>query len=573
MFFYLKRYSVILVVFGLCFLAVKPLFVSGFFPIHDDEQIARVFELHRALADGQFPVRWVSDLGFGYGYPLFNFYPPLSYYTAELFHLFGFSFIDSTKLVFLLGFLLSSLFMYLWVKKHFGVMAGVFASVLYVYAPYHAVNIYVRGSLPDFLAYSFFPAVFLVLDKIFENKKIHYSILLGVLLAVIPLTHILNLVSFFPFISIYLIYLSAVNKKEIRKVLPRLSLSVLVAFGLSAFFLIPAILEKGYTLVDKVNVGELYNYKLHFVYLRQFFSSPWGYGGSIYGLEDGLSFEIGKTHVIFALFASLILIYSLVKRKSSEFKSAIIAFFLFLLSLYLTSFYSQWLWDRVKLLEYLQFPWRFLTYTAVFSSFIGGFVVFFIQRKFGKKPAFILSFVSCVAVFILAVPYFQPQKYLRVSDAHYTNPQDIKWRVSKASFEFVPEGVATRLSDIKTTQVDLEEKDIPISSYKILTGEPKIEVIENKSQLKQFKLDSKSNSSIQLNTFSFPGWKITIDGKDIKYRDDNKLKLITVEVPKGTHILTASFTNTLPRAVGNAITLVTIFNLVGFGVFKIRRRP
>lgn len=569
----MKKFVPYFILIVLTFFAFKPLLNQGFFPIHDDEQIARVFELDSALRDGQFPVRWVSHLGFGYGYPLFNFYPPFSYYTAEVFHMFGFSFIDSTKLVFILGFLLSSLFMYLWTKEHFGKLAAIFASLLYVYAPYHAVNIYVRGSMPDFLAYSLFPAVFLILDKTFKTRKINYSILLGLLLAAIPLTHILNLISFFPFVSIYLIYLLILHKRDIKKILPHLSLSILIAFGLNAFFLIPAILEKGYTLVDKVNIGELYSYKLHFVYLRQFIDSPWGYGGSIYGLEDGLSFEIGKAHLIFSLFAALIFIYSLIRKKSSEFKMANVAFFLFLLSIFLASFYSEWVWNNIKLLSYLQFPWRFLTFTAAFSSFIGGFVIYFVQKKYGKNPALILLVVASFAVFVLSSSYFQPQRNLRVNDSYYTDLDDINWRVSKASFEFIPNGVATKLSDIKTTQVDITKNDIPKEVYSVIKGNAHVSIISNKSHLKIFDIKSNEKSTLQVNTFSFPGWQTVLDGKVIKYSDNNKLKLITVEIPPGAHKLEVNFTNTSSRAVGNAISLVTIFNLLGFGLFRIIRRP
>ena len=34
------------------------------FPIHDDTQVARVYEMGKALSDSMFPVRWVEDLGF-----------------------------------------------------------------------------------------------------------------------------------------------------------------------------------------------------------------------------------------------------------------------------------------------------------------------------------------------------------------------------------------------------------------------------------------------------------------------------------------------------------------------------
>lgn len=77
-----------------------PLTKPGLYTMHDDQQIARLFVFDQALKHGQFPVRWVDGLGFGFGYPLFVFYPPLVYLLGELFHLAGFSFINSIKLVF-----------------------------------------------------------------------------------------------------------------------------------------------------------------------------------------------------------------------------------------------------------------------------------------------------------------------------------------------------------------------------------------------------------------------------------------------------------------------------------------
>lgn len=210
--------------------------------------------------------------------------------------------------------------------------------------------------------------------------------------------------------------------------------------------------------------------------------------------------------------------------------------------------------------------------TAVFSSFLGGFVIYSINKHFGKTLALVsFLFFSGVAVFIV-VPDFRPQAYLNVKDGYYTNLDDIKWRVSKASFEFVPNGVATKLSDIKTTQVDLEQKDIQKRPYRILKGDPKIKVVVDKSQFKELAVDSKTGSIVILNTFSFPGWRTSIDGKEVKYSDNNKLKLIEVNIPEGQHILTANFGNTIPRAIGDAISLVTAFNLIGFGLFRLWKR-
>ena len=69
---FIAKFSDILLIISICILSfwtVKPLFAAGFFPIHDSTQVARVYEMGKALKDGVFPVRIVSDVGFGYGYP------------------------------------------------------------------------------------------------------------------------------------------------------------------------------------------------------------------------------------------------------------------------------------------------------------------------------------------------------------------------------------------------------------------------------------------------------------------------------------------------------------------------
>lgn len=115
----MKKYWWLGLILILSFWALAPLFHPGFFPMHDDEQIARLYELHQALSGGQFPPRWVGNLGFGYGYPFYNFYPPLVYYLGEIFYLLGFSLITSTKIVVGLGFVLSGVFIYFLAKEFF----------------------------------------------------------------------------------------------------------------------------------------------------------------------------------------------------------------------------------------------------------------------------------------------------------------------------------------------------------------------------------------------------------------------------------------------------------------------
>ena len=115
--------------------------------MHDDLQIGRLYQLDQCLQDGQIPCRWVPDMGYGYGYPLFNYYPAFPYYLAEIFYLLGFSFINSIKIFFILGLVFSGVFAYLLGKELWGEYGGLVTAAFYIFAPYHAVDVYVRGAL------------------------------------------------------------------------------------------------------------------------------------------------------------------------------------------------------------------------------------------------------------------------------------------------------------------------------------------------------------------------------------------------------------------------------------------
>ena len=122
-------------IFVFSFWSVKALTGEGYFPMHDDTQVGRVVAMGRALRNGQFPVRWVADLGYGYGYPLFNFYGPLPYYVGGYLHMLGASALSATKFMMMVGILLAGVTMYAFVGGIAGSPAGVLAGVLLVYAP------------------------------------------------------------------------------------------------------------------------------------------------------------------------------------------------------------------------------------------------------------------------------------------------------------------------------------------------------------------------------------------------------------------------------------------------------
>src|SRR3972149_2041652 len=194
----------IILILVVSILVSLPLLKPGFFQIHDDQQIARLFLYDQALKTGQFPVRWVDGLGFGFGYPLFVFYPPLVYIIGEVYHLLGIGFIDSVKLVFFTSIFASGIAMYVLGRQFLGRLGALTSSVFYIFLPYRALDVYVRGALAESFSFVWLPLILWSFYKLAVTNKSIYLVLSSVFVALLMITH--NLI-FLPFILILPFYL------------------------------------------------------------------------------------------------------------------------------------------------------------------------------------------------------------------------------------------------------------------------------------------------------------------------------------------------------------------------------
>ena len=128
----IKRFDInILLVVLLSVFAIAPLFQPGFFwGAHDARHsVYFLHEFDRSIRDGVLYPRWSPDITFGYGYPLFNIYSPLAFYLGEALHLLGLDLVSAIKMVFALGFVLSGVAMYLFVRRLMGSRAGLVAGL------------------------------------------------------------------------------------------------------------------------------------------------------------------------------------------------------------------------------------------------------------------------------------------------------------------------------------------------------------------------------------------------------------------------------------------------------------
>lgn len=548
-----------------------PLTVPGFYTVHDDQQIARLFLLDSAIKGGQFPPRWVDQLGFGFGYPLFIFYPPLVYYVGEAFHLLGFSLIDSVKLVFFSSILFSALAIYILVKELWGRLEAVVAAIFYMLLPYRAIDIYVRGAMAESFSFVFPPLIIwslYLLRKTNDKKYIYFS---AIFLSLLMITHNLIFLPFTIILALFLVFLTFQKNKYKLIYCKNVAKSFILALCLSAFFWLPAIIEKKYTIVDSLLLVNLASYSIHFVYPQQLWNWPWGFGGSSSGLSDGISFKIGKLHVLLSFISAIIsTAYFFLKSKSKNSRQnsllVLSVFILFVFSAFMTTYYSKSIWDILSPLSYLQFPWRYLIFVGLFASVLAGAFIYYLKLPILKLSA---AFLIVGLLLLTNLKLFRPQTFRPdLTDESATSGEFIKWDISSSSFEYIPKGVPLYVGALNTNVVDIQKKDTDHSLIEADSDIAQIKALNYTPSKTEFVLDLKEDTKLKANIFNFPGWRVSVNDESTPIDDQNRFKLITFNAPKGESKIKIEFLDTPIRSVSNWIS----FSSFAFLIFLIAKK-
>jgi hypothetical protein len=257
----------------------------------------RLVEFHENLIHGVFLPRWAPDLGNGHGQPLFLFVPPLVYYFGEVWRLTGLDAAKALDAVAASAVFVAAVSMFLLGRLLWDKWAGWLAAAAYLYAPYLHVNLYVLHHLAEFVAFAFYPIAIYGLAVFARSRDVRYLGLAVLGHAAVMLTHNGAALMFTPVLVAFLFFQSWQFRS--LKLLSWQTASLALSLTLTAFQWIPSLLEKGYVHLDRT-ITDYFDYKAHFVYPWQLFSSRWGYRGSDWGDTDGMSFSLGWSHVLLA---------------------------------------------------------------------------------------------------------------------------------------------------------------------------------------------------------------------------------------------------------------------------------
>lgn len=547
---------------GLSAALLWPLWYAPFFTHHDDVQVIRTHQMVKCLEDLQIPCRWVPDLGGLYGYPLFNYYAPLPYYIgAGLFALTG-SFLISAKLVFALAFLLSYSFMFLLGRKLWGNWGGLVSGVLYAYAPYHAVDMYVRGAMGELWGLVFFPAVLWSVFRLFEKRTIKNVLLFSLFFALLILSHNLSAMIFVGVILGVVLFLvlfgkTLVTRKEKMHFLGYVLVSLVVGFLLAAFYWIPAIVEKDLVHVDTTTYGYFY-FTEHFKGLRKvLFDRSWGWGASIRevpgGEKDGMSFQVGWIHLLMWLIGILGI---KVFWKKARYISLLIGVlsFMAIVSIFMIHPRSEIIWKTIEPLKYLQFPWRFLMMVIFFVSIIGGIVPTVLKLlwpKLVEKRMGLITVLLLLPIIAFNFQYFAPERFIQTTDAELLSGQNWDRQIKRSIFDYLPKSAVEPPAELATSRYDiLTDAPAEITNYK--AGSDWI----------YLHIKTSDHTILRLSQYYFPGWRILVNGEKAKIDYNNHLGLMTLILGEGEFDIDARLLNTPTRIVANSLSVLGLIIVV-----------
>jgi len=559
MFAKLQKYSSILVILVIVLASSWSLFSKDFFIFHDFTQGARIVEMTQAIQDGHLPPIWSSNLGYGYGMPLFEFYAPLPYFLGSLSYMLGISLIGSVKLLMFISTLFTAIGAYLLGKKLFGNTGGLLVSAALTMAPYRAVNLFVRGAISEAWGIMALPFILLGIIKTIKNEKNGW-LLLTVSILVLLLSHNLTALVFLPLSVVFgagYLFLEASNNKKVKRqfllIVLKLASFYALAVLLSSYYTIPALLEKDFTRLESTILAEYFDYRLHFVGLKQFLQQNWGYGGSTYGPEDGISFYLGLGQILGLFLSGYLLVKKLIKNFVNKVKPSfdknnlfyLLLVFLFSVSLFMTTNKSLLIWEYIPTLSFLQFPWRYLSATAIFLSLVvGSLTLLFPVKPFKYGYSAILIFILVV----MNAGYFRPQEFTsNLDDHYYSDVNKLRYQMSNTLPDYIP----IQIKEKTIEPVSLEGDVLFCQVLDDCTGN--FSVITNKVHKKVIKTGFTTNRDVIFTVSDFPGWTTKIDSKIVEtLRSDQGF--IKVIVPAGEHVVEVKLENTDIRKIANLLS-------------------
>ena len=589
--------------------------------------LQRLQQMTVNLRAGVFPVRWMPDAAYGLGYPFFNHYSALPFYVAACFSLLGLDPLTALKLTQTLGFLLAALAMFGWVNHLWRNRAAAWlAAVAYTVAPFHLVNVYVRGdSLSEFYAFAFYPLILWALERVVQRPehtrravqrpehtqravqrpehtrraveegsgdrgarffgKVGFLNLLFLALsyAGLVMAHNISAFIFSPFALLYLVLLVARTNLGRSRRLRALGLGLvglLLGAALAAWTWLPALLERDYVQSQNLTGG-------YFDYINHFRSANLVQTDLLFDYSIQVSsgapspFAMGGPQALLAAVGLLFLLrFAFDKRRRTTDdgqktkdggRSSPKGVYLIIGLLFSTAMItplSRPLWDHVPLLPMVQFPWRFLSVQALFAAVVAAAPLLSWRgwRAWGTAGA--------VAVLLVASTLLSlhPERLpIGPQDVTTTRLQEYELFTGNIGttirWEWLPWDTVPRPFTFDTViEPQAPPQAIPLAGTLIEATQAERHPTERVWQVRT----GDEGATLAFPLLYWPGWHAWVDGEDTSVQAVDGSGYLALNVPPGEHAVRLKLGRTPLRAAAEILSLFTLALLFVFALWRSR---
>jgi hypothetical protein len=555
--------------------AIWPFISRSSLPQASDAElhIFRLAELSWLTQWGEFYPRWAPNFYFGYGYPIFNYYAPLTYYLGlPLALLPWFDAVAGVKFIFILGLLAVAFGVYGFVRDNWGRLAGFVAAAVAVYAPYlQYVDPHARGDLAEAFSFGAFALALWAMDRFWRRPSGVNWIVAALLVAAVILSHNLMAMVGFGLLLAWAIW-RLIEGWPVTWSKAMLLGPLLLGVGLSAFFWLPVALEQSaVNLSTLIGEGDHFDFRTHFLSLS-----------TLLGMAPRLDWGASEAHFVFNLglaqwLLGLLGVITLLTGRTAHGRHlayfAVAAAGLIFMMLPL----STWLWELVPLLPFMQFPWRLLGVTVILLAVLAGAGLAGLSQLVPKWWQNKLAAAAVGLTLLLALPLsevppwppeFGPAGRSRVVEIELAG----HWLGTTSTGDFVPATVES-LPRPEGQMIRALREQRPLDRVNRATLPPGAAVtgFEKRPLHFQYQVNSDEAFLLRLFLFDFPGWTARLDGQVVETEVGRPEGFIVIPVPAGQHLVDVRFESTPARQLAAAVSWLALA-LTVVGAWRLGRR-